>query len=154
AGGCAMKGGQNGKHFGAALGIWRNAQVIQDLGLSDEQIDKLKDADFAAREKQQARRAELNSLHLKMDKAFSADTVDENAVRDLSKKLAAVKGQMIEERTETRLALQNLLTPEQLDKLNSWRGQGFGKKGKGMNKPCMMNGQGGGKGMKKGQGRM
>lgn len=152
-GGCAMKGCQNGKHFSGALGIWRKAQVIKDLGLSDEQVNKLKDADFAAREKQQARQAELNSLHLKMDQAFSADKVDENAVRDLSKKLAAVKGQMIEERTETRLVLQNLLTSEQLDKLNSWRGQGSGK-GKGMNKPCMMNGQGGGKGMKKGQGGM
>jgi Spy/CpxP family protein refolding chaperone len=153
-GGCAMKGGQNGKHFGGSLGIWRNTQAVKDLGLSDEQVNKLKDPDFAAREQQQARRAELNSLHLKMDQAFSADTVDEDAVRALSKKLAAVKGQMIEQRIETRLVLQNLLTPEQFDKLNSLRGY----RGQN-NKPCMMNGQGGGgkgmgKGMKKGQGRM
>ena len=156
-GGCAMKGGQYGKHFGGGTGVWKNAQAVQDLGLSDEQVDKLKEADFAAREKQQGLRAELDSLHLKMEHAFSADKVDEDAVRDLSKKIAAVKGQMIEQRTENRLVLRNLLTPEQLDKLNtrrSGRGQGFGQ-GNGMNKPCMMNGQGGGgKGMGKGQGRM
>jgi len=153
--GCAMKGGQKWKQ-GGSLGIWRNAQVVQDLGLNDEQVHRLKEADFAAREKQQALRAELDSLHLKMDQAFSADTVDEEAIRNLSKKIAATKGQMIEQRTENRLTLRNLLTPEQLDTLNSRRGsgRGFGM-GNGDNPPCKMNGQGGGgQGMKKGMGRM
>ncbi len=159
-GGCAMKGGQNGKHFGGALGVWTNAQAVQDLGLSADQVGKLKDADFAAREKQQALRAELDSLHLKIEQAFSADTVDENAVRKLSEKMATVKGRMIEQRTETRLILRNLLTPEQHDKLSTLRQNRRGAgQGNGMNKPCMMNGQGGGgngngKGMNNGRGRM
>ncbi|MCI5142024.1 MAG: hypothetical protein D3909_09940 [Candidatus Electrothrix sp. ATG1] len=133
--------------------MWKNAQAVKDLGLSKDQVNKLKNADFTARERHQALRAEMDSLHLKMEQAFSTDKVDEVAVRNLSKKVAAVKGQMIEQRTESRLILGNLLTPEQLDKLTSRRGanQGFGK---GKNKPCRMNGQGGGKGMGKGQGRM
>ena len=143
---CAMKGGQKWKKDGS-LDIWRNTQLVQTLGLSDEQVHKLKEADFAAREKQQTLRAELDSLHLKMDRAFSADKIDEDAIRKLSKKIAATKGQMIEQRTENRLALQNLLTPEQLTKLNSQRGQGLGL-GNGMgiggNPPCKRNGQGGG----------
>ncbi|WP_446009015.1 Spy/CpxP family protein refolding chaperone [Candidatus Electrothrix sp.] len=152
-GGCAMKGGQNGKNFGGALGVWRNAQAVKDLGLNADQVGKLKNADFAAREKQQDLRAEMSRLHLKMDQEFSADKVNDDAVRKLSKQLAAVKGKMIEQRTETRLVLQNLLTPEQLDKINSQRGQGVGK---GMKKNCKMNGngQGSGNGMKKGMGRM
>jgi Spy/CpxP family protein refolding chaperone len=157
--GCAMKGGQNGKHFGGALGVWRNAQAVKDLGLSDDQVKKLKDADFAAREKYQTLRAEMDSLRLKMDQEFSEDKVNDDAVRELSKQVAAVKGKMIEQRTETRLIIRNLLTQEQLDKMGSRRGQGFGKRN-GMNKNCMMNGQGrgngqgGGNGMKRGQGRM
>ncbi|XCN73624.1 MAG: Spy/CpxP family protein refolding chaperone [Candidatus Electrothrix aestuarii] len=157
--GCAMKGGQKWKK-GGSLGIWRNAQLVQTLGLSDEQVHKLKEADFTAREKKQTLRAEINSLHLKMDHAFSADKVDEDAVRKLSKKIAATKGQMIEQRVENRLTLQKILTPEQLTKLNSQRdqGRGFGMgngMGNGGNPPCKMNGQGGGgKGMQKGQGRM
>ncbi len=159
--GCAMKGGQNGKHFGGALGVWKNAQAVKDLGLSADQVGKLKDADFAAREKQLALRAEMDNLHLKMEQLFSADTVDEDAVRKLSKKIAIIKGQMIEQRTETRLILRKLFTPEQHDKLSTLRqnrrSAGQGKNG--MNKSCKMNGQGGGgngngKGMNKGQGRM
>lgn len=151
--GCAMKGGQCTKYFGKALGIWRDAQTVQDLGLSTDQVSKLKEADFAAREKQQDLRAEMGRLHLKMDQEFSADKVNDDAVRKLSKQLAAVKGKMIEQQTETRLFLQNLLTPEQLDKINSQRGQGFGN---GMKKNCKMNGdgQGRGNGMQKGMGRM
>jgi Spy/CpxP family protein refolding chaperone len=154
--GCAMKGGQNGKQFGGALGVWKNAQAVQDLGLSTEQVGKLKDADFAAREKQQALRAELGSLRLKMEHAFAADTVDEEAVRTLSKEMATVKGKMIEQRTETRLTLRSLLTPEQHDKLRTLRqNRRSGGQGNGMSTPCMRNGQGGGgQGMKNGQGRM
>jgi Spy/CpxP family protein refolding chaperone len=161
-GGCAMKGGQNWKQgrAGGGLGIWRNAQMIQNLGLSGDQVSNLKEADFAAREKQQALRAEMDSLWLKMDHAFSADTVDEDAVRQLSEKMAAVKGRMVVQRTETRLALRNLLTPEQIDKLSTLRqnrrgtGQGMGQgmgRGNGMKQNCPMNGQGGnGRGMGKG----
>ena len=152
-GGCAMKGGQNGKYFGGALGVWRNTQAVKDLDLSTDQVNKLKNADFAAREKQQALWAEMDGLRLKMDHAFAAEKVNDDAVRKLSKQIAAVKGKMIELQTENRLILQNLLTPEQLDKLNSRRG-GRGQ-GYGMKKNCMMNGQGGddGMGIKKGQGR-
>ena len=139
--GCAMKGGQNGKHFGGPLGIWKNAQTAQDLGLNDEQVHKLKEAYFSTREKQQTLRAKLNSLHLKMEQAFSANKVDEAAVRKLSKNIATVKGQMIEQRTETKLTANKLLTPKQITKLKTLR-QGRGQGGNGMNKPCKMNGQG------------
>ena len=153
-GGCAMKGGQNGKNFGfgGALGIWRDVQLVRDLGLNDEQVRKLKETDFFTRGTQQTLRAELDSLNLKMDQAFAADNADEDAIRELSKKIAATKGQMIEQRTETRLTLRKLLTPEQLDKFNSQLGSGsFFCMGNGTNKPCMMNGQGRGNGMKKSQ---
>lgn len=143
--GCAMKGGQGGKHLNGLLGIWKNTKLTQELGLTDEQTNKLKDTDFATREKHQALRAEMNSLHLKMEQAFSQEKVDEDAVRKLTKKIAELKGKMIEQRTETRLLVQNLLTPEQLDKAMNLRGLG-----KNMKKPCQMNGQGRGNGMRKG----
>ncbi|MCI5193806.1 MAG: hypothetical protein D3915_11890 [Candidatus Electrothrix sp. AU1_5] len=154
-GGCAMKGGQNGKHFGKVLGVWRNTQAVKDLGLSDDQVKKLKDADFAAQEKYQTLRAEMDSLRLKMDQEFSEDKVNDDAVSKLSKQVAAVKGKMIEQRTETRLIIRNLLTPKQHDKLRTLRqNRRSAGQGNGMDRPCMMNGQGGGKGIKKGMGRM
>ncbi len=154
-GDCAMQGGKQWKQQRSALGIWKNPKMMKDLALTPEQVGKLKDADFAAREKQLALKAEMASLRLQMDQAFTADPVDDATVRGLAEKMAAAKGKMSMQRVETRLTVKNLLTPEQVAKLQTLR-QGKRQGKNGMNKPCMMNGQGGGgqgKGMKNGQGQ-
>jgi Spy/CpxP family protein refolding chaperone len=156
---CGMKGGRGG---GAAFGIWQNPQAVQNLGLSAEQVKKLKEAEFAAREKQLPLNAELDSLRLKMDQAFAAEPVDEKAVLELTEKISAVKGKMAVQKTEERLAMSKILSPEQMDKMKTMRGAGMGggkpcgMNGQGMGqgnggKPCPMNGQGKGQGM--GQGK-
>ncbi|WP_417914668.1 Spy/CpxP family protein refolding chaperone [Candidatus Electronema sp. JM] len=130
---CGMKGG------GAAFGIWQNPQAVQDLGLSAEQVKKLKEADFASREKQLPLFNELDSLRLKMDQAFAAEPVDEKAVMELTEKISAVKGKLAAQRTEERLAMSKILTPEQMGKMQSMRGKGGGQ-----GQPCPMAGQGNG----------
>ena len=154
---CGMKGGR-----GAAFGIWQNPQAVQDLGLSADQVKKLKEAEFASREKQLPLMSELDSLRLKMDQAFAAEPVDEKAVLELTEKISVVKGKLAVQRAEDKLALGKVLTPEQMDKMKTLRGMGCnGKNGGGQ--PCpMMNGQGngnggkpcngGGRGMGQGQG--
>jgi Spy/CpxP family protein refolding chaperone len=149
-GDCAMQGGKQWKQQRSALGIWKNPKMMKDLALTPEQVGKLKDADFAAREKQLALKAEMASLRLQMDQAFTADPVDDATVRGLAEKMAAAKGKMSMQRVETRLTVKNLLAPEQVAKLQTLR-QGKRQGKNGMNKPCMMNGQG--KGMKNGQGQ-
>lgn len=136
---CGMKGG------GAAFGIWQNQQAVQDLGLSVEQVKKLKEAEFASREKQLPLFNELDTLRLKMDQAFAADPVDEKAVLELTDKISAVKAKMAAQRTEERLALGKVLTPEQMGKMQSMRGMGCNGKGGGQGQPCQMGGQGGNK---------
>ncbi len=135
---CDMKGG------GAAFGIWQNPQAVQDLGLSADQVKKLKEAEFASREKQLPLMGELDSLRLKMDQAFAADPVDEKAVLELTEKISAVKGKLSVQRAEDKLALSKVLTPEQMDKMQTMRGMGCN--GKNGSKPCAMNGQGNGGG--------
>lgn len=151
---CGMKGS-------AAFGVWQNPQAVQDLGLSAEQVKKLKEAEFASREKQLPLMSELDSLRLKMDQAFAAEPVDEKAVLELTEKISAVKGKLAVQRAEDKLALGKILTPEQMNKMQTMRGMGCnGKNGGGqpcpmMNgqgqgnggKPCQMNGKGGGQGM-------
>lgn len=156
---CGMKGG-------AAFGIWQNPQAVQDLGLSAEQVKKLKEAEFASREKQLPLMSELDSLRLKMDQAFAAEPVDEKAVMELTEKISAVKGKLAAQRAEDKLALGKILTPEQADKMKTMRGMGcngknsggqpcpMGGQGQGNGgKPCQMNGKGGGQGMGMGAGR-
>uniref|UniRef100_UPI004056BA4F Spy/CpxP family protein refolding chaperone n=1 Tax=Candidatus Electronema sp. TaxID=2698783 RepID=UPI004056BA4F len=137
---CDMKGGRGG----AAFGIWQNPQAVQDLGLSADQVKKLKEAEFASREKQLPLMGELDGLRLKMDQAFAADPVDEKAVLELTEKISAVKGKLSVQRAEDKLALSKVLTPEQMDKMQTMRGMGCN--GKNGSKPCAMNGQGNGGG--------
>ena len=162
--GCAMKGMQKGMHKGmkgSQLGIWQNSQMVADLGLSDEQVEKLKAADFAAQEQRLAVKAEMDSLHLQMEQAFAADKVDDKAIQALAEKLGAAKSKMITQRVATRLQMKTLLTAEQQDKLKSLRqskwqgksGKGSCNKGcQGKNKPCK-NGKGQGQGQGQGRGQ-
>ncbi len=104
-------------HHRPAFGFWRNLQLVQDLGLTDEQVKQVREADFSYREKQLALQFQLDGLRLQMDKAFSADTVDNTAVRQLAAKTAEIKGQMFVQDVEARLMLGELLNADQIDKL-------------------------------------
>lgn len=121
AGAFAQGNGERGKGFDgrgqhrSPLGIWRNPQMVEKLQLTDQQIDQLRDLDFAHREKQQASKAELDSLRLQIDKAFTGDTVDKTAVRQTAQKIADVKGSMLVEKIDSRLALEEILTADQVD---------------------------------------
>lgn len=99
------------------LSIWRNPHLVQELELSEDQIDHLRDADFTIREKKLKMKAELDGLKLQMDKAFSDDIVDEKTVRQLAAKIADIKGRLFTQNVESRLTARKILSVDQLDKL-------------------------------------
>ena len=103
------------------LGIWRNPQMVEKLQLTDQQVNQLRDLDFAHREKQQAFKAQLDSLRLQMDKAFTDDSVDKATVRQTAEKMADIKGSMFVEKIDSRLALEELLTADQVDLLEQYK---------------------------------
>ncbi len=89
------KGFDRKDHHRPALGIWRNPQMVQELELTTEQVKQLRDADFTFREKRLALKAQLDSLRLQMDKAFSDDIVDDTAILSLAEKISDVKGKTV-----------------------------------------------------------
>jgi len=99
--------------------LWRNPEIIEALTITEEQISKLKEADFAFREKNLEFTAPLDKLHLQMEKAFSADPVDRSTVLGLAQKMADLQGKLFIQDTEFKLTLQGLLTTDQLKKLKS-----------------------------------
>jgi len=111
-----MPDGRQANHR-PALGFWRNQQLVKDLGLTDEQIRNVREADFSYREKQLALRFQLDGLRLQMDKALSTDTVDKTAVRQLAARIADTQGQMFVQDVVARLTLGELLNADQIDKL-------------------------------------
>ena len=99
------------------LGIWRNAKLVQDLELTGEQVQALREADFAHREKQLQLNSKLNGLHLELEKLFSADPVNASDILQLAQKISDLKGKRFVQKIESRLTVGALLTAEQLKKL-------------------------------------
>ena len=56
-----------------------------------------------------------------MDKAFTEDNVDKATVLQTAEKMADVKGGMFVEKIDSRLALQEVLTADQIDMLKQMR---------------------------------
>ena len=98
----------------SALGIWRNSQMIQYLKLTEDQVRQLRDLDFNLREKRVLVKAQLDSLHLQMEKAFSEETVDQTAVLQLAEKISGIMGKMFVQDIESRLAFEEILNADQI----------------------------------------
>jgi Spy/CpxP family protein refolding chaperone len=116
------------------LGIWRDPLMVQKLGLTAEQVQNLRDADFTFREKHLEMKAHLDSLRLQMEKAITDDVVDDKTVLSLADKISDVKGKLFIQKIETRLAGRKLLNADQINKLKlddtheKKQGQKHGKK--------------------------
>ena len=105
------------RHYMSPLGIWQNPKMVQKLGLTDEQVKGIREADFSHREKRLQLKSKLDGLHLEMEKLFSADSVDEAKVLQVAQKISELKGKLFVRKIESRLALGKLLTADQLKKL-------------------------------------
>lgn len=91
--------------------------MIRNLELTKEQIQQLRDADFAHREKHLALRSELDKLRLQMEMAFSNPVVDQKVILQLAQKTADVNGKMFVQKIEARLGLDSVLSADQIQKL-------------------------------------
>ena len=110
-------GFHKGGHRGPALGIWRDSQMVQKLGLTQDQVKQIRDADFTFREKHLALKAQLDGLRLQMDKAFSQDVVDDTVVLKIAKTISDVEGKLFVGKIETLLTLGKILNADQIKKL-------------------------------------
>jgi len=105
------------RHHVSPLGIWQNPKMVQELGLTDEQVKALREADFAHREKHLQLKSKLDGLRLEMEKLFSADPVNESDILQLAQKISDLKGKLFVRKIESRLSVVKLLTADQLKKL-------------------------------------
>ncbi|MBT8352480.1 MAG: Spy/CpxP family protein refolding chaperone [Deltaproteobacteria bacterium] len=127
---------KSGKRFGmkrhhmSHLGMWQNPKMIQELGLTDEQVRELRKADFIHREKRLQLKSKLDGLRLEMEKLFSVESVNETEVLQIAQKISDQKGKLFVRKIESRLAVRKLLTAEQLKKLNRFDFHRHAKHGK------------------------
>jgi len=125
---CNNDFGQKRHHMGYSM-LWNNPDVIKELGLSDDQVKKIKDIDFSFREKRLKEKAGLDQYRLELQKGFSAEPVEKSSVLKTAQKMAEIKGEMFVQQIECRLDVEKLLTPDQAKKMNTYKRQHFGKYG-------------------------
>ncbi len=96
------------------------------LNLSAEQTEKIREMREAQwkdirplQEKMFSKRGELRSLWLQKNP-------DENRITAVHKEIRDLRDQMQDKMLSYRLAIFKLLTPEQKDKIQAFRGRGFG----------------------------
>ncbi|MFO8085242.1 MAG: Spy/CpxP family protein refolding chaperone [Desulfobacterales bacterium] len=99
--------------------IWKDSEMAEKFALTDEQIKKLKDADFEAKKNFIEMRSQMDSLSLEMEKAFAQDSVNDSEVLELGKKMSDIRSQMFMNRIESGLQLKKILTDEQFKKLGT-----------------------------------
>jgi Spy/CpxP family protein refolding chaperone len=105
-------------------GIWNHPQLAQELKLTDDQTEKLKNLDFAAQEKQMELRNQLEALGLKMRQAFAEETINDKNILSLAQQISEIQGNLFVQRIESQLAVGKVLDDDQLKKLKSYRFQG------------------------------
>jgi Spy/CpxP family protein refolding chaperone len=97
--------------------LWQNPKMAVELGLTDEQISQLKNADLFFRERYMKLKNEWDYLHLKIENTLSDETVDEEAVREAAREMAGVMGALFFQHIELNLTAERILTPDQRGKL-------------------------------------
>jgi Spy/CpxP family protein refolding chaperone len=89
------------------------------LGLTAEQIEAMKEAEFEYKKERVQAKAEHKIAHMELEKLAHSGNVDEAAMRAVATRIAASKTRSIHAMVEAKIALLKILTPEQLQKMTA-----------------------------------
>ena len=104
--------GRRGRH-GHGEGLRRMARRLE---LTDEQVTAIKDVLRQARKKAIGLRAKARIARIELAELVSEPTVDRAKVDAKVEELTKIRGDRLQERTRTALAVRAVLTPEQVAK--------------------------------------
>lgn len=113
--------------YQAVYGSDGQGSIFSQLDLSDEQYAKIRDILNQSFEKMQALRDDMAKKMLELQNLYLQKTPDKDAVEAKQKELSELREKMLQLRQDNIDEINKVLTQEQLDKLNSLRGNGLGK---------------------------
>jgi len=102
-----------------------------ELGLSNEQIEKIKTLKYGIEKNSIKKDADIMILALDIKEALGKDETDINAVNALIDQKYALKAQKAKEEMDACVSLKKILTPEQLKKMKEMHRKGPKGWGKG-----------------------
>ena len=100
------------------------AAIQAELGLSADQAAQLKKLRADGRKQAIRQRADLAIARIELEELMDAQSVDEKAVAAQVKAISDLEASSLKARTDQRLAMRRLLTPEQQEKMQQLRRQG------------------------------
>jgi Spy/CpxP family protein refolding chaperone len=98
-------------------------RIKVDLGLTDEQVGRLRALKAEQRKAAVRQRADLAVARLELEEMLGAATVDEKALAAKIKAVSDMQAAAMKARLEARLAVRKVLSAEQFSKLQAMRGQ-------------------------------
>jgi Spy/CpxP family protein refolding chaperone len=100
--------------------IWDNPQVVKKLGLTGDQQQKLENLQMEHRKFEIQNRAEVETVELDLRQLWKADSPDEAKILATVKQISALKEKGAVEDAKHRLAVHQILTPEQRTKVKEF----------------------------------
>jgi Spy/CpxP family protein refolding chaperone len=140
--GCPMMQGKGGGDMGIDDKFFMKSGFILDneteIGLSDEQVAKVKDLTAKTQKMVIAKGAEIDTVAVDIKTALHQDTIDAAALKALVAKKYDLKKEKAMAAIDAYVGLKNILTKDQMDKMKQvWKEEKKQMK-------CRMAGMGGG----------
>jgi len=112
----------------ASAQLWGNPKVVEKLGLTDEQVQRLQETAIEHQKQAIQRNSQVKVLELELRQLWKAETPDEAKVLAKVKELAKVRQEQMVARTEHRLAMHKVLTPEQRQQVRKGVARGIAQR--------------------------
>ena len=101
----------------------RRGNLMRSLGLSQEQIQQIRQLNAATKPLEREAKQRLNDARKNLDNAVYADSLNESDVRAKTLELQQAQANLIELKASNELAIRKILTAEQLTKFRELRDQ-------------------------------
>lgn len=99
----------------------RPFRIMQELGLTQEQIQQIRRINQARKPVMQAAQIRWREANANLDAAIYADEVSEEQIKELTISAQKAQAELLKERTITEYLIRKVLTPEQLVKFRELR---------------------------------
>lgn len=126
-GGGGHHGGYSGHGGHGRDPFYHILRFAHALELTKDQVQQIKDNQFAFKKQRIELKAQHRIAHLELDKLVHSGNVDESAIRAVGDKLKQIKSQKIDGMIEAKIMLLKLLTDEQKKKIATLHAHGGGK---------------------------
>lgn len=137
-------GGHHREMASRLLALLDNDRVRTELGLSDQQADRLRQIIVDAEKSSVKTRAEMEVRGIEFRELLRADNPDRATVLKKAQEISNLRGEMMKQHVEALLAAKTVLTPEQQKKIRKFmeshrgrefRGERFGERPRGPGRP-------------------